>query len=179
MKSQIPADAIDLLHKILQLSPIRRISAADALLHPYFHADFERKESVQKLSMINRTTETTSPCTNPNTMFFNNNHSNQQNWAWMCCWSGNVAEFWRRMRYWIIGPLVVHTPYAIKSPPRSFAHQNLPLCVNICRYKCCKFVSMFCAYSSLHSINKSITTFWAIYHSSLLYHHNQPLFALN
>lgn len=72
MKSQIPADAIDLLHKILQLSPIRRISAADALLHPYFLADTERKESVQKLSMINRTTETTSPCTNPNTMFFNN-----------------------------------------------------------------------------------------------------------
>lgn len=72
MKNQIPGDAIDLLHKILQLSPIRRISAADALLHPYFQGDFERKESVQKLSMINRTTETTSPCTNPNTLFFNN-----------------------------------------------------------------------------------------------------------
>lgn len=71
MKNQIPADAMDLLHKILQLSPIRRISAADALMHPFFLADTERKESVQKLSMINRTTETTSPCTNPNTMFFN------------------------------------------------------------------------------------------------------------
>lgn len=72
MKNQIPADAMDLLHKILQLSPIRRISAGDALLHPYFFNDIERKESVQKLSMINRTTETTSPCTNPNTLFFNN-----------------------------------------------------------------------------------------------------------
>ena len=47
MKNQIPADAMDLLHKILQLSPIRRISAADALLHPFFQMDMERnKESV-------------------------------------------------------------------------------------------------------------------------------------
>lgn len=78
MKSQIPSDTIDFLHKILQLSPVRRLSAAEALMHPYFTQEQDRKESVQKLSMINRTTETTSPCTNPNTLFFNN-ASNQPN----------------------------------------------------------------------------------------------------
>jgi serine/threonine protein kinase len=36
MKNNIPSECIDLLHKILELSPKRRISAEDALKHPYF-----------------------------------------------------------------------------------------------------------------------------------------------
>ena len=38
MKPHIPSDCIDLLHQIFQLSPIRRISAAEALKHPYFNS---------------------------------------------------------------------------------------------------------------------------------------------
>ena len=36
MKNNIPSECIDLLHKILELSPKRRISAEAALKHPYF-----------------------------------------------------------------------------------------------------------------------------------------------
>ena len=67
-KDLIPDDCMDLLYKIFQLSPVRRVSAADALQHPYFKSiiDPDSKSSVvTKQSMIkNRTTEATSPCTN-------------------------------------------------------------------------------------------------------------------
>ena len=36
MGDKISEDCIDLLHKVLELSPVRRISAEDILKHPFF-----------------------------------------------------------------------------------------------------------------------------------------------
>jgi serine/threonine protein kinase len=36
LKNQVSAQCMDLIHSIFELSPIRRISASDALKHPYF-----------------------------------------------------------------------------------------------------------------------------------------------
>jgi serine/threonine protein kinase len=75
MGDKIPSDCIDLLHKLFELSPVRRISAADAIKHTYFTSidkDWMNKSSVNtKQSNVNRTTETTSPCTINNLFFFN------------------------------------------------------------------------------------------------------------
>jgi serine/threonine protein kinase len=75
-KKDVSADCLDLLHKIFQLSPERRISSQDALLHPFFSdksLDDNKISSVlTKQSLINRTTETTSPCTNTNIKASNN-----------------------------------------------------------------------------------------------------------
>jgi len=71
MANKIPPLMIDLLHKVLELSPKRRISAEEALKHPFFSEDFEstKKQHLNaNMSFINRTTETTSPC--PNTHAF-------------------------------------------------------------------------------------------------------------
>ena len=70
LKKDIPPDCIDILHKIFQLSPVRRVTADEALKHPYFagfQQGLKKISSVQtKQSLINRTTETTSPCTMTN-----------------------------------------------------------------------------------------------------------------
>lgn len=71
MKNQVPELCIDLIHQIFQLSPVRRISASEALRHPFFcgvNGDTDQKVSVlTKQSLLkNRTTEATSPCTNIN-----------------------------------------------------------------------------------------------------------------
>jgi serine/threonine protein kinase len=76
IKKDVSADCLDLLHKIFQLSPERRVSSQDALLHPFFSdksLDDNKISSVlTKQSLINRTTETTSPCTNTNIKASNN-----------------------------------------------------------------------------------------------------------
>lgn len=38
LKNSIPPECLDILHRIFQLSPVRRISAQGALNHPYFKA---------------------------------------------------------------------------------------------------------------------------------------------
>lgn len=74
MGDKLPSDCIDLLHQLFALSPVRRISADEALKHPYFVSidrDWMNKSSVHtKQSNINRTTETTSPCTINNMFYF-------------------------------------------------------------------------------------------------------------
>lgn len=58
---------LDLLHKVLELSPKRRLTAEEALKHAFFKEDFDsakKQEIKTNLSLINRTTETTSPCPN-------------------------------------------------------------------------------------------------------------------
>ena len=64
LKKNVPSDMLDLLHQVFQLSPLRRISAEDALRHPFFIRQPDQKASVvTKQSMLkNRTTEATSPC---------------------------------------------------------------------------------------------------------------------
>jgi hypothetical protein len=68
MKNHIPAECIDLLHKILELSPKRRISASEALEHEYFkkETNFDKSKDCVfvNFSTVNRSTEATSPCTN-------------------------------------------------------------------------------------------------------------------
>lgn len=67
---KIPANMLDLLHKMLELSPKRRISASDALNHEFFleHSDPVKrsKDLNHNSNLLNRTTETTSPCPNTN-----------------------------------------------------------------------------------------------------------------
>lgn len=36
LKNEVPPECLDLLHKLFELSPVRRISASDALKHSYF-----------------------------------------------------------------------------------------------------------------------------------------------
>ena len=73
---KIPATMLDLLHKMLELSPIRRVSAVEALKHPFFNEDSESvkrsKELQTNISLVNRTTETTSPCPNTNSLLMHN-----------------------------------------------------------------------------------------------------------
>lgn len=47
-KNQVQPQCLDLLHSIFELSPIRRLSASEALKHPYFSglADKDAKVSV-------------------------------------------------------------------------------------------------------------------------------------
>jgi serine/threonine protein kinase len=50
LKSQVPAQCLDLLHRIFELSPIRRISASEALKHPYFCGLSEQEAKVSVLT---------------------------------------------------------------------------------------------------------------------------------
>lgn len=76
MKDQIPADLKDLVHQIFQLSPKRRISAAQALEHPYFNmmpGTLNKVSVTTKQSAIAHTTDTTSPYTSNNILFASSN----------------------------------------------------------------------------------------------------------
>ena len=69
MGDKISADCKDLLHKIFELSPVRRISAEEILKHPFFlksqvEPTGNKSSVLTKQSNVNRTTESTSPALN-------------------------------------------------------------------------------------------------------------------
>jgi serine/threonine protein kinase len=71
MSDKISKDCIDVLHKIFELSPVRRISATEVLKHPFFSKPCSqptgnKSSVVTKQSNVNRTTESTSPALNSN-----------------------------------------------------------------------------------------------------------------
>ena len=76
MKNIIPADCIDLLHKVLELSPKRRISALEALQHPYFQTElnFDKNLDSEITSRLTRSTEATSPCPNTQNLGIHNTY---------------------------------------------------------------------------------------------------------
>ena len=69
MKNHIPSECIDILHKILELSPNRRISAEDALNHPYFLTEMKFDKIIDSdITSLRLTvsTEATSSCNTQN-----------------------------------------------------------------------------------------------------------------